>query len=615
MSKLNSQVSFQSLSRDVTQNFLQTVMVVDDQAFYEEFDGNLKDDTSSIIKINKPPKIEIGKKVKNIEESVPSPLIYPKADEKHVHKLNAKILTDAFADMGIACSVIRPKDNKETDLEKRVLNLAQKSDIVIFDWILSGDDSQGKKISNFISKITKNSINENKRLRLIAIYTGNSDLDTVLTTIADKLTSDSFSIQKDEENLMITVEAVKILVFAKKYAEIPEGSHFYDRKIDESSMPSRLINDFTEMTAGLVSNVALQSFATIRNNTHHILAKFRPELDAPFLAHRLMLPHPSDANEHLANLIGAEITALLEGKRVGDFADICFTQGKQNEFLGEWVKQFNRKKTAWHKFWNKMIPHGRVTKKNVVEAINNILSQDAGCEERLRKYLVKPNITVKQNEKVLEATSYVHTLEITKKFIENEEKAEALDKEFAFLTAVSSFYKEKPLLKFGTILKEITNPEKIIYWLCVQPLCDCVRISNKRKFPFLNLRRYDGEKHNKFDIVILDGEYICASVQYRQYDTEYIYFKPDRSKSISSKIVNSEFIFESVSEKKIVSSQQVDVVRKFKWLGELKFAQAQRIANQYASNMSRVGLDESEWLRRWATFGKTKNHSSSACGF
>jgi hypothetical protein len=36
---------------------------------------------------------------------------------------------------------------------------------------------------------------------------------------------------------------------------------------------------------------------------------------------------------------------------------------------------------------------------------------------------------------------------------------------------------------------------------------------------------------------------------------------------------------------------------KYQWLGELTSEHAQRVANEFAANISRVGLDESEWLR------------------
>ncbi len=37
---------------------------------------------------------------------------------------------------------------------------------------------------------------------------------------------------------------------------------------------------------------------------------------------------------------------------------------------------------------------------------------------------------------------------------------------------------------------------------------------------------------------------------------------------------------------------------KFQWILELKEAHAQRIVNNFAAQLSRVGLAESEWLRR-----------------
>ena len=36
--------------------------------------------------------------------------------------------------------------------------------------------------------------------------------------------------------------------------------------------------------------------------------------------------------------------------------------------------------------------------------------------------------------------------------------------------------------------------------------------------------------------------------------------------------------------------------KKYAWVAELKFEQAQRIVNDYASIVARVGLDDYEWL-------------------
>jgi hypothetical protein len=37
---------------------------------------------------------------------------------------------------------------------------------------------------------------------------------------------------------------------------------------------------------------------------------------------------------------------------------------------------------------------------------------------------------------------------------------------------------------------------------------------------------------------------------------------------------------------------------RFRWVAQMKFPQAQRIAQHLASEAARVGLTESEWLRR-----------------
>ncbi len=167
-----------------------------------------------------------------------------------------------------------------------------------------------------------------------------------------------------------------------------------------------------------------------------------------------------------------------------------------------------------------------------------------------------------------------------------------MDMEFAYLTSVASFYKDKPVLRFGTILK-LTGAEAPKYYLCVQPLCDCVRISDGRKFPFLELKVVsDDEK--RFDLVISEenSSYIKVAINYRPYDSSSIEFAATKaSKTVESTIIG---------DKKFNFATTDDPPHNYLWLGELKFAHIQRVANEYATKFSRVGLDESEWLRRSA---------------
>jgi hypothetical protein len=41
----------------------------------------------------------------------------------------------------------------------------------------------------------------------------------------------------------------------------------------------------------------------------------------------------------------------------------------------------------------------------------------------------------------------------------------------------------------------------------------------------------------------------------------------------------------------------------YEWLGELRTEHSLRLSNDFAAILSRVALDESEWLRLWATKG------------
>ena len=586
MSEATPHQSFKALSSEIAQSFLQNVMVVDDEAFYtEDFNSITPDSKLITTKITKPDVIRLGKRS---ESATPSQTKDVDSEQETreilIHRLNAKILTDAFADKGIACTVIRPKDNKEPELKTRVLKLAEKSDIIIFDWILPGDNTPGAKITEFISEITKNSVEQNKKLRLITVYTGNSDLDTVLNAISSKLAKDNLAPLKNDKKLTITVGAVHISVFAKKYAAIPEGGRFYDRKISEEIIPDRLVDDFAEITSGLVSNVALHSFSVLRNNTHHILAKFRPELDAPFLTHRLMLPHPSDAGQLLANLIGEEITSLLESERVGEWADKITEEGREKPFLLRWLQHFQEKYPEWNLKWEGSDPEKLVTK------LYKVLSEGRTAEKEIAEELDIWN------------DDELHTKDVTSKF-SLESNAEELDLEFTCLVSLNSFRKGNPSLRFGTLLGLTTEAGKLTYWLCTQPLCNCVRIKEKRFFPFLKLNK--SSKSENFDLVFPKGEatgkkqskYVRASINYKVHDSILREFEPHETETVESERDGENFIFTDVGK------------IKYQWLGELKFVHAQRVVNNYANESSRVGLDESEWQRRWATKKSVKRKS------
>ncbi len=185
---------------------------------------------------------------------------------------------------------------------------------------------------------------------------------------------------------------------------------------------------------------------------------------------------------------------------------------------------------------------------------------------------------------------------LTQTFCAEGVDATELDYRFAILTSLKNRYRGfeyRPILTLGTIIKsesfESSN-ESGKFWLCVQPRCDSVRIWEARNFFFLLLEVVDGDK--KFDIVLEDKEnkFKKLRIHYKIYESANFKFAPDGSEEqvIRAKEENEMFVFDTTDKKR------------FEWVSELKIEHAQRIANNFAAKLSRVGLDESEWLRRGA---------------
>jgi hypothetical protein len=76
---------------------------------------------------------------------------------------------------------------------------------------------------------------------------------------------------------------------------------------------------------------------------------------------------------------------------------------------------------------------------------------------------------------------------------------------------------------------------------------------------------------------------------------------------IDFSIFNSKLITFKSTNGKVISIIDDDKFKKFErwdnkkmiWIGELKSDFAQHISNRFSANLARVGIDHSEWLRRW----------------
>jgi hypothetical protein len=136
------------------------------------------------------------------------------------------------------------------------------------------------------------------------------------------------------------------------------------------------------------------------------------------------------------------------------------------------------------------------------------------------------------------------------------------------------------------IIKGTTVSGKDEYWICIQPKCDSLRIPQDenmylgRSFLFLNLSKVDngGEIISNTNLRFKFNYDISKAKQYM--------FRPVKNGTISvrGEEPNKWFFLDSFG-------------RRFEYICELKNDFVQSISNNFASQISRVAVNHSEWLR------------------
>lgn len=465
-------------------------------------------------------------------------------------------MIDSFAKKGIVCSVLRPDENDTTIIDT-LRRLAISADVVIIDWNLHGDD--GQKAQEMIAQVVSSSDTPPSQLRLIVIYTGESHIAGIADKIHQNLQQKFNQTVQREGDLTLILGANRIAVLAKEESKVLPA--YQDQLVAFEKLADRVTDEFTLMTYGLVSNVVLKSLAQIRQKTHKILSQFSSGLDAPYLTHRALLQQPDDAQELLLSLLSEELHGILEESQVGDEANL--------EAIRDWLA-------------------------NKAQVLDNF-TLDVGKNQPLPitmdnlDALIKDGISSWQIDGLSKSKkSNPHKLSLTAMLNMDGAKDESLDERFAYLTTMRSTYNpDSPVLTLGTILKQDSS-----YWVCIQPRCDCVRLpKEERSFPFLPLS-LQGE-NKKFDVIIKedkeDKSYHRLLCGKKAYELKLITFAPHPEQVVKAAKKLGGFYFKDADK------------QTYQWLGELRTEHSLRLSNQFAADLSRVGLDESEWLRLWAT--------------
>lgn len=568
-------MDFHQYSKEIVKEYIASVAYVDDVIF----SGVLKTDTVPVAvnfadsKDSECPgnaekqktvssSFDIREQAAKVQTQEQQALPTEKKDEKRELNIDPLAFTNAFLKQGIHCTLMElSEDNNNLQAIKNTL---RKSDVVILDWQMHRD--LGKSAIELLTSVLKGNQNGNPELRLFIIYTDAPNYKTILSaTVIPKLKENGIGDFTDEKEVSVRCGHSKIVVFRKKGNDT-------EKFVADASLPENIIEEFTEIVEGLVSNTALKSVALLRKNTNELLGLFNKDLDRAYLTHRALCPNPEDAESLLVHSIVDTMEAVLTYANISEACDA--------ERIGAWIdgndinKQTERLKFAEHD-------------------VDFVFDKDQYKKwlrdgySKFARELEDPRFGKidKSSIKKIEDTKLNNLVSTCFPDEDNH------NKEFAILTHHKNCLKNPayiPYMTLGVAVKD-ENGE---YHLCIQQRCDSLRIeddenneSGGRAFLFLPLK-----SEGKGSLIIFKCE--DKEFEIRKICGENCHFLKT-------------FVFPSTSNGMVKAGREENKLyfkdkdgKKYEWIFELKDAHAQKIANDFAAKLSRVGLDGSEWLRR-----------------
>lgn len=373
-------------------------------------------------------------------------------------------------------------------------------------------------------------------MRLVAIYTGDPDLPRVARKLMERLGGASI----DETS--VEIGAARIVVIGKADPDAPkEGA------VSEGDLPNRLVELYAALADGLVRATALSALGALRGATYRLLAGLGPEIDLGYVGQRALVYPSSEAEDHLLGMLISELRAIIED----DEETRACTDG---DAVALWLERESEDGRG-----------GRISPEALAAAVETD-PYDADSVRALHESHAEFNaINLKKG--------------LTEHIAPTTEAAKAADERFAMRMTLKLVYQRpERILSIGTIVARSDGS----YWLCIQPACDSLRVKGSRRFPFVPLT----VSTSRVDYVIDDGdETTYLHLSRKPADIEHWTFKADpKYRAVVAKGDPPAF----------VSTGR----RRFRWVGQLNEAHAHRAAQEVGAEQSRIGLAESDWLRR-----------------
>lgn len=492
-------------------------------------------------------------------------LVEPGPDDTPVHPAD---LVRAFFTSGVVCSVLEPTAGA-SDLVKQALQGARIADLLILDWLLY--DGSETVTLNMINEIASE---RPERLTVIVVFTGMPRL----ADVGQRLVDDAQFEAIDEYSLRRGHTVV--LVFSKPEVKRSDGEN-RRRPTGYGDLPGMICADLESIFKGLMPEFAFSGINALRESAPRILANFSVELDAGALIHRALLPEPSDAAAQFVRLLASDFEQVLHDGRVGDMWHIDVSPSS--------------------------LEHVQLTEDldRLIQRLRS-LQPPEGLEEAEREAVQAELDRIKRfgdDELVREAITIglcrFRELGLTKNSLETAipeltatlTGADASNRNLAVMMDTLGTSETPPRLELGVVLKHEPSEEEDPQpgnetdrhlWLCVQPLCDSVRLQGPRAFPLVRIS--EGTKEPKAMIWPPDRDPTSVTFDTNLHQLVHMRFAPNSAQAVIAQggPTNWHFIAE-------------DGVR-YSVVARLRPNLAAKVAQTLGSAAARVGTDQSEWL-------------------
>jgi hypothetical protein len=550
--------AFETTSFGVAEKFLQTVLVVDNMAAFGPTD-------LPAVELDEPDEFDSS----NESETLAEPLV---GGARSFDALDAGTISSAFASKGLVCGILKPVATDSQ--EDAIVTAAKGADIVVLDWQM---EDEGELATSIIQRVVNEDEAAGGRLRLIAIYTGQSPLSDVSNQLHIK-----YAELTRTGELSFSLGSARVIFLAKDVAHNAPAENV--AAVTEDKLPDRLIEEFANFAGGLLPNATLAAIAGLRRHTHRMLARFDKSLDGPFLSHRTLLPASFEAEEYAADLIMAELDAQVPIDAI------------VSEYLNEQsVRDYLEHKIKGGASLELMLDGNA----NTVEVLDldracaliekGLKGLEADIDAMAKKVGVKDK-DVGSFGKNLKAALHERLYRLLgDTLVDGKEAHSNFAVRAKLCRDISSVKVDQadtwPVIRLGTLLASANK-----FWVCLTPMCDTTRLPTAGD-RLLLAELVEDEK--RFEFIVRDGDQIRRlNIERKRTNLASFKFVPNATGHIKATIDAGQAVFDSVDDTPPGAS-----ALRFRWLGDLKAMHAQRLVQAFTSNLSRVGVDDFEWHR------------------